>query len=115
MVFTSARALAGQSLGGARAAPAARTRAAVPSRQVTCMAKKGKQTRVIITLECTEQKGSGTPGMSRYNTTKVSPCFPLWPCEERHKPTPTPPRAPLASSSSCSLFGTRQRAPKSSD
>ena len=36
------------------------------------MAKKGKQTRVVITLECTEQKGSGVPGMSRYNTTKVS-------------------------------------------
>eukprot|EP00212_Chloropicon_laureae_P007484 CAMPEP_0197492442 /NCGR_PEP_ID=MMETSP1311-20131121/8995_1 /TAXON_ID=464262 /ORGANISM="Genus nov. species nov., Strain RCC856" /LENGTH=63 /DNA_ID=CAMNT_0043037343 /DNA_START=180 /DNA_END=371 /DNA_ORIENTATION=+ len=34
------------------------------------MAKKGKQVRVIITLECTEQKGSGVAGMSRYNTTK---------------------------------------------
>ena len=46
-------------------------RTAAPTRQVTCMAKKGKQVRVIVTLECTEQKGSGIPGMSRYNTTKV--------------------------------------------
>merc|ERR1711907_104785 len=45
-------------------------RTAAPTRQVTCMAKKGKQVRVIVTLECTEQKGSGIPGMSRYNTTK---------------------------------------------
>ena len=48
------------------------TRRTAPTRQVTCMAKKGKQVRVVITLECTEQKASGVPGMSRYNTTKVS-------------------------------------------
>lgn len=47
-------------------------RRTAPTRQVTCMAKKGKQVRVVITLECTEQKASGVPGMSRYNTTKVS-------------------------------------------
>mmetsp|Transcript_6714 Transcript_6714/g.12266 ORF Transcript_6714/g.12266 Transcript_6714/m.12266 type:complete len:90 (+) Transcript_6714:116-385(+) len=45
-------------------------RRGAPTRHVTCMAKKGKQTRVVVTLECTEQKGSGVPGMSRYNTTK---------------------------------------------
>ena len=49
-----------------------RVSAARPTRQVTAMAKKGKMTRVVITLECTEQKGSGVPGMSRYMTTKVS-------------------------------------------
>lgn len=49
-------------------------RRGAPTRHVTCMAKKGKQTRVVVTLECTEQKGSGVPGMSRYNTTKVSAC-----------------------------------------
>lgn len=32
------------------------------------MAKKGNRIQVI--LECTEQKGSGVPGMSRYITTK---------------------------------------------
>ena len=32
------------------------------------MAKKG--TRVQVILECTEQKESGLPGMSRYITTK---------------------------------------------
>jgi len=32
------------------------------------MAKKGN--RVQVTLECTEQRGSGVPGMSRYITTK---------------------------------------------
>jgi large subunit ribosomal protein L33 len=32
------------------------------------MAKKGNRIQVI--LECTEQKNSGTPGMSRYVTTK---------------------------------------------
>lgn len=32
------------------------------------MAKKGSRVQVI--LECTEQKGSGVPGMSRYITTK---------------------------------------------
>ncbi len=34
------------------------------------MAKKGKDARQIITIECTEQKESGIPGMSRYSTYK---------------------------------------------
>ncbi|AMM51171.1 MULTISPECIES: 50S ribosomal protein L33 [Hymenobacteraceae] len=34
------------------------------------MAKKAKGNRVQVILECTEQKNSGVPGMSRYITTK---------------------------------------------
>ena len=34
------------------------------------MAKKSKGNRVKVILECTEQKESGVPGMSRYITTK---------------------------------------------
>lgn len=34
------------------------------------MAKKAKGNRQQIILECTEQKESGVPGMSRYITTK---------------------------------------------
>jgi large subunit ribosomal protein L33 len=34
------------------------------------MAKKAKGIRVQVILECTEQKESGVPGMSRYITTK---------------------------------------------
>lgn len=34
------------------------------------MAKKSKGNRVQVILECTEQKGSGVAGMSRYITTK---------------------------------------------
>ena len=34
------------------------------------MAKKSKGHRVQVILECTEQKESGVPGMSRYITTK---------------------------------------------
>ena len=34
------------------------------------MAKKNKGNRVQVILECTEQKESGVPGMSRYITTK---------------------------------------------
>ncbi|MCB9737664.1 MAG: 50S ribosomal protein L33 [Deltaproteobacteria bacterium] len=34
------------------------------------MAKGKKEARVIIHLECTEQRGSGVPGMSRYTTVK---------------------------------------------
>lgn len=34
------------------------------------MAKKKGIGRMIVTLECTEQKGSGVPGMSRYTTQK---------------------------------------------
>ncbi len=34
------------------------------------MAKKVKGNRIQVILECTEQKESGVPGMSRYITTK---------------------------------------------
>jgi large subunit ribosomal protein L33 len=34
------------------------------------MAKKAKGNRQQVILECTEQKESGIPGMSRYITTK---------------------------------------------
>ena len=34
------------------------------------MSKKSKGDRVQVILECTEQKASGVPGMSRYITTK---------------------------------------------
>ena len=34
------------------------------------MAKKSKEARVQVILECTEHKESGMPGMSRYITTK---------------------------------------------
>ncbi|MGE4568758.1 MAG: 50S ribosomal protein L33 [Bacteroidales bacterium] len=34
------------------------------------MAKKSKGNRIQVILECTEQKESGLPGMSRYITTK---------------------------------------------
>ena len=34
------------------------------------MAKKAKGNRVQVTLECTEQKASGVPGISHYVTTK---------------------------------------------
>ncbi|HNW20596.1 MAG TPA: 50S ribosomal protein L33 [Bacteroidales bacterium] len=34
------------------------------------MARKSKDARVQVILECTEQKGTGVPGISRYVTTK---------------------------------------------
>jgi large subunit ribosomal protein L33 len=34
------------------------------------MAKKTKGNRIQVIMECTEQKESGLPGMSRYITTK---------------------------------------------
>ncbi|MBQ6287239.1 MAG: 50S ribosomal protein L33 [Bacteroidales bacterium] len=34
------------------------------------MAKKTKENRVQVILECTEQKATGVPGISRYITTK---------------------------------------------
>ena len=34
------------------------------------MAKKAKGDRIQVILQCTEQKESGVPGMSRYITTK---------------------------------------------
>lgn len=40
-------------------------------REVTCMAKKAKDIRPTITLECTEQKASGVAGISRYTTEKA--------------------------------------------
>ena len=52
------------------AAPAAA--AGNACRAVTCMAKKGKDVRLYVTLECTEQKASGVAGISRYTTQKVS-------------------------------------------
>lgn len=39
------------------------------------MAKKAKDIRPIITLECTEQKATGVPGISRYTTEKVRTFF----------------------------------------
>ena len=41
------------------------------SLQVVAASKK-KDVRLTVTLECTEQKESGVPGMSRYMTQKVS-------------------------------------------
>lgn len=40
-------------------------------RSVTCMAKKGKDVRLMITLECTEQKATGVGGISRYTSEKA--------------------------------------------
>lgn len=34
------------------------------------MARKSKDARVQVILECTEQKNAGVPGISRYVTTK---------------------------------------------
>ena len=34
------------------------------------MSKKGKDVRIQVILECTEQKESGVPGISRYITTQ---------------------------------------------
>jgi large subunit ribosomal protein L33 len=34
------------------------------------MAKKSKEARIQVILECTEHKNSGLPGTSRYITTK---------------------------------------------
>jgi len=39
---------------------------------VVAMAKKGKDIRLMITLECTEQKATGVAGISRYTSEKVS-------------------------------------------
>jgi len=44
--------------------------APMKAHEETHMAKKAKGVRVVITLECTEQKDSGVPGMSRYTTYK---------------------------------------------
>lgn len=38
--------------------------------KIKTMAKKNKDARVQVILECTEQKNSGVAGMSRYVTTK---------------------------------------------
>ncbi|HMS53288.1 MAG: 50S ribosomal protein L33 [Sphingobacteriales bacterium] len=34
------------------------------------MAKKSKENRIQVILECTEHKATGVPGISRYITTK---------------------------------------------
>ena len=49
--------------------PAAPTQQARRMATVTA-AKKAKDVRMTITLECTEQAESGVPGMSRYTTQK---------------------------------------------
>ena len=41
------------------------------------MAKKSKGNRQLIILECTEQKGTGVPGISRYVTQKNRKNTPL--------------------------------------
>jgi large subunit ribosomal protein L33 len=41
-----------------------------PKLKVRTMAKKTKDARVQVILECTEHKKSGMPGTSRYITTK---------------------------------------------
>ncbi len=56
--------------GGARVA-AARPAAGNACRSVTTMAKKGKDVRLMITLECTEQKATGVGGISRYTSEKA--------------------------------------------
>ena len=45
------------------------TRAKSRANEAT-MAKKAKGARMVVTVECTEQKDSGVPGMSRYTTYK---------------------------------------------
>lgn len=55
---------------GAPGAVRGAARPAVATRAAVCMAKKSKNVRVVVTLECTEQKESGVPGMSRYTTMK---------------------------------------------
>ena len=52
---------------------AAPGRAGNACRTVTCMAKKGKDVRLMITLECTEQKATGVGGISRYTSEKARP------------------------------------------
>ena len=42
----------------------------INSKKKIIMAKKNKEARQQIILECTEQKASGVPGMSRYISTK---------------------------------------------
>jgi large subunit ribosomal protein L33 len=41
-----------------------------PKKRKNKMAKKSKDQRIQVILECTEQKTSGVPGMSRYITMK---------------------------------------------
>ena len=54
-----------------RSPAAARPGGGNACRSVTVCAKKAKDVRPTITLECTEQKATGTPGISRYVTEKV--------------------------------------------
>ncbi len=41
-----------------------------PLKKAFLMAKKSKEARIQVILECTEHKTSGVPGTSRYITTK---------------------------------------------
>ena len=50
---------------------AARPAAGNACRTVVTMAKKGKDVRLMITLECTEQKATGVSGISRYTSEKA--------------------------------------------
>lgn len=60
---------------GARIVAAPGRSAGNACREVTVMGKKAKDIRPIITLECTEQKATGVPGISRYTTEKVRSAF----------------------------------------
>ena len=56
---------------GLPALVAARPAAGNACRTVVTMAKKGKDVRLMITLECTEQKATGVSGISRYTSEKA--------------------------------------------
>jgi ribosomal protein L33 len=57
--------------GATMRAAAARPAAGNACRSVVTMAKKGKDVRLMITLECTEQKATGVSGISRYTSEKA--------------------------------------------
>jgi ribosomal protein L33 len=68
----AAAARASSFVGGATMrAAAARPAAGNACRSVVTMAKKGKDVRLMITLECTEQKATGVSGISRYTSEKA--------------------------------------------
>lgn len=50
------------------------------------MAKKSKGNVVTVTLECTEQKDSGVPGMSRYTTRKNKKTTPGRMAKKKYNP-----------------------------
>lgn len=69
-----AAALSARFSGFNAAAPAVAARPSAAGnacRSVTVCAKKGKDIRLMITLECTEQKATGVAGISRYTSEKV--------------------------------------------